>query len=76
MPLLRTIVSRAGDRDMKPLVGSNRVVDGSVNLTYCRNRTVDDGRTTIRIAFAGRRATGSFYELWLCSNSGRFTAAR
>ena len=71
-PMLRTIVFRPG---MQVISGSNRIVRGVMRITYRPVRSAKSW-TRMRIVFSGRRATGTFDETGLCTDRGRFTAAR
>ena len=75
--LLRTIVYRSSSREMQVVSGSNRISrTGTMRLTYRPDRGTQNAVTRLRIVFSGRRATGTFDETGLCTDRGRFTAAR
>ncbi len=71
-PLLRTIVYRPS---MQAIEGSNRILRGSMKITYRPVRSAESW-TRLTIRFSGRRAIGVFDETGLCTDRGRFTARR
>jgi hypothetical protein len=73
-PLLRTIVFKDGDPEMKVVSGSSRIKGGKMKVTFLPVADIEDAKAEIEISFSGKRASGKFQETGLCGDSGRFTA--
>lgn len=74
--LLRTIVFSPASRSIRILSGSSKINRGVMKVVFLPVKSVPDARTTIRIVFSGRTATGSFNEADICTDRGKFTAKR
>ena len=72
----RTIVFNPRDSAIQIMSGSNRIRGGRMTVTYRPDKTVEDQKTTLRVKFRGRRATGTFSETDICVDEGKFSARR
>ncbi len=70
------VVFAPRDPETDIIVGSARLRDGRLSVTYRPVKSVEEQSTTIRARISGSKVTGTFESGGLCDNGGRFTARK